>query len=255
VTVLCYHEVDEDWASPLAVRPADFAAQATWLARHRRVVGTSEAFGRLDRSWRLPRGEVAMTFDDGFAGIYRHALPVLRRLRLPATVYVVTRMLHGTPDPIDWVRESHPMSGLRCLTADEVLEMRDSGIRFGSHTVSHRDLPTLSFREQLSELRESREALEDLLRERVDSVAYPRGLHDEVTREASRRAGYDYALALPEQHEHRGAQAVPRVGIYRGNDLRALRIKTSRAYLPLRLRLGAPGLRARLRRSPSSAVC
>jgi peptidoglycan/xylan/chitin deacetylase (PgdA/CDA1 family) len=248
MTVLCYHTLDEHWDSPLAVRPAEFEAQMTWLARNRRVVDLPETHQRFDHRYRLPRRAVALTFDDGFRGLYDHALPVLRRLRLPATVYIVTRTLHDPETPVDWVRSEHPPVGLACLDADQILEMREAGIRFGSHTVTHRDMPELSFREQLRELRESRETLEDLLRERVASVAYPRGLHDEVTQEAARQAGYELAYALPERREAHGPQAMPRVGIYRGNTMVALRTKVQRGYLPVRLRLGTPEMRARMAR-------
>jgi peptidoglycan/xylan/chitin deacetylase (PgdA/CDA1 family) len=250
MTVLCYHTIDEGWESPLAVRPADFDAQASWLARHRQVVDLASSAARFDRAFRLQRGAVALTFDDGFRGLYDHALPVLRRLGLPAMVYVVTRTLHDRTSPVDWVRDHHPDGGMDVLDAEQILEMREAGIRFGSHTVTHRDLPELTLHEQVAELRQSREALEDLLHEPVGTVAYPRGLHDEVTREAAHRAGYHLAFALPERREVRGPQAMPRVGVYRGNSLRTLRTKIQRGYLPVRLRLGTPEVRARL-----SAMC
>lgn len=258
MTVLCYHTIDEGWESPLAVRPADFEAQCAWLARHQRVLDLPEAVQRLDRRLRLPTGCASLTFDDGFTGVYDHAFPALRRWGLPATVYVVTRTLHDRTTPVDWVRESHPPGGLACIDPDQILEMRETGIRFGSHTATHRDLPDLTFAEQVAELRDSRQTLEDLLEEPVDTVAYPRGLHDEVTRDAARQAGYAFAFALPERREPRGAYAVPRVGIYRGNTLRTLRMKTRRAYLPVRLRVGTPEMRARvaaLRGSARSNDC
>jgi peptidoglycan/xylan/chitin deacetylase (PgdA/CDA1 family) len=258
MTVLCYHTVDETWASSLAVRPDDFEAQMAWLARHRRVLDLPEAMPRLDRRFRLPLGCAALTFDDGFTGVYDHAFPVLRRWGLPATVFVVTRTLHDRATPVDWVRQSHPPGGLACIDRDQILEMRDGGVRFASHTVTHRDLPELTFAEQVTELRDSREALEDLLEEPVDTVAYPRGLHDEVTRDAARQAGYAFGFALPERREPRGAYAVPRVGIYRGNTLGTLRMKTRRTYLPVRLRVGTPEMRARvaaLLRSTRSNEC
>jgi peptidoglycan/xylan/chitin deacetylase (PgdA/CDA1 family) len=237
MTVLCYHTVDDDWASPLAVRTGEFEQQMAWVARSRRVLDLPEALPHLEDRQRLPRGSALLTFDDGFSGVHEHAFPVLRRLGLPATVFVVTRTLDDRTTPVDWVRESHLPEGLRCLEPDEIHAMRDSGIRFGSHSVTHRDLPELTFAEQLQEMRESREALEDLLHERIDAFAYPRGLHSRATRDAARQAGYRVALTLPECREPRGPHAAPRVGIYRDNTLAATRIKTHPAYLPVRTRL------------------
>ncbi|MFN2557858.1 MAG: polysaccharide deacetylase family protein, partial [Nitriliruptorales bacterium] len=77
MAILCYHAVEPTWSSPLAVAQATFDAQCRWLARHRRVLDLAEAVGRVDRRGRLPRGAAALTFDDGFASVHEHALPVL----------------------------------------------------------------------------------------------------------------------------------------------------------------------------------
>ena len=81
---------------------------------------------------------------------------------------------------------------------------------------------------------ESREFLSDLLGRRVTLLAYPRGLHDPDVRKAAEAAGYTHAFALPETAEEPGDFAVPRVGIYRGNGLLALRVKAARPYLQVR---------------------
>ena len=43
MTILCYHSVEPDWESPLAVTPEAFAAQATWLSRSRQVLPVRNA--------------------------------------------------------------------------------------------------------------------------------------------------------------------------------------------------------------------
>src|SRR5436309_13449222 len=84
MTILCYHAVEPDWDTPLAITPADFAAHMTWLARHRRVVPLDAALSSVGASGLLPRGTTAITFDDGFAGVYRYALPILSSLGVAA---------------------------------------------------------------------------------------------------------------------------------------------------------------------------
>ncbi len=233
MTILCYHAVDPAWAAPMSVDPADFARQADWLARHRTVLPLREALEQLDGSGRLRRGSVALTFDDGFTSVYEHALAVLQRHRLPATVFLVAQTLTPQGREVDWVR-TPPAVPLRTLTRDQVLEMQDAGIDFQSHSWAHRDLPELDPDTCEQDLRESRELLEDLLGRPVHSLAYPRGLHDEKVRAAARRAGYRHAFALPEQTEPPGPYAVPRVGVHGGNSLQTVRLKCARSYLPLR---------------------
>jgi peptidoglycan/xylan/chitin deacetylase (PgdA/CDA1 family) len=233
MTILCYHSVDPDWNSPLAVTPEAFAQQAEWLARSRRVLPVADALPRLDASGRLPRGEAALTFDDGFAALHEHVLPVLTRHRLPATVFLVAETLTPAGRPVDWV-DTPGTAPLSTLTRDQVLEMQDAGVDFQSHSWAHHDLTRLSWDECVRDLRESREFLSDLLGRAVTLLCYPRGLHDADVRNAAEVAGYTHAFALPVGPEQPGDYAVPRVGIWRGNGPAAVRVKAARPYLTVR---------------------
>jgi peptidoglycan/xylan/chitin deacetylase (PgdA/CDA1 family) len=233
MTILCYHSVEPEWSSPLAVEPDAFAQQAAWLRRNRRVLPVQEALPRMDARGRLPRGTAALTFDDGFAALHRYVLPVLLRQRLPATVFLVAQTLTPAGRPVDWV----DTAGTRCLTTltpDQVLEMQDAGVDFQSHSWAHHDLTQLSRDECVRDLRDSREMLTELLGRPVTLLAYPRGLHDAAVREAAAAAGYTHAFALPETAEEPGDYAVPRVGIYRGNGRLTVRVKATRPYLGVR---------------------
>lgn len=233
MTILCYHAVDPDWRSPLAIAPDAFEQQCAWLSEHRSVVPLEDALERLDDRGRLPRGTTALTFDDGFEGLHQHALPTLLRYGLPATVFLVAETLTEGGRAVDWV-DTPPPWPLKTLSRGQVLEMRDAGIRFGSHSFSHRVLTRLEQEGCREDLYRSREVLEELLDEPVRTLAYPRGAHDRAVREATAAAGFTYGLGLPESPETPGPLAVPRAGMYPGNGTVALRVKTSRRYVELR---------------------
>src|SRR6266536_121084 len=242
MTILCYHAVEPDWASPLAITPAGFAAQMRWLVRHRRIVPLDAAVSTLGGSGLLPRGTTAITFDDGFAGVFRHALPILSSLGVAATVFLVAGTLDEPPQPVDWTN-SQPPPTIRTVTRDEILEMQDAGVTFGSHGFTHRDLTSLGGDGCLRDLRESRSLLEDVLRRPVTLLAYPFGRHDGMVRRAAKRAGFSHAFGLPAVSEPTGRYSIPRVGIYAGNGRVALRIKVSGGWLPLRTSKVYPLLR------------
>lgn len=246
MTILCYHSVEPDWEHPLAVEPAAFQRQAAWLGARRRVLPLGEALPRLDSTGRLPRGEAALTFDDGFAALYTHVLPVLTRHRLPASVFLVAQTLTAAGRPVDWVHSPGPRP-LSTLTLDQVLEMQDAGVTFQSHSWAHHDLPELTHAECVRDLRESREFLSDVLGRAVTQLAYPRGLHDPKVRDAAAAAGYEVAFALPQSAEQPGDYAVPRVGIWRGNGDLSVRVKTSRPYIRLRTSERVAGTAARVK--------
>jgi peptidoglycan/xylan/chitin deacetylase (PgdA/CDA1 family) len=247
MTILCYHAVQQQWNHPLAVEPEAFARQGAWLRRHRKVLPLRDALPRLDATGRLPRGEAALTFDDGFADAYTDAWPVLAREQLPATMFLVAQTLTPAGQAVDWIRTPVDVP-LRTLTIDQVLEMQDAGVDFQSHSWAHRDLVELTMEECVRDLRDSRELLSDLLGRPVTLLAYPRGLHDEQVRQAAERAGYSHAFTLPEAPEEPGPYAVPRVGIYRGNGPLAVGMKAARPYLRLRTSAGAATAARRAKR-------
>lgn len=245
MTVLRYHAVDAvdaDRGDRLAVTPAEFARHGQWLAAFRRVLDLPHAVAALDGRCRLPAGTTAITFDDGYRCVYEHAFPVLRRLRLPATVFLVASTL---PDGAAVERVTgQPRSpcAVPTLTLDQVLEMQDAGVRFGSHSWAHADLTTLSEAECERDLRTSRVALEDHLGRSVPFLAYPWGRHADHVRRAARRAGYTHSFTVPGRREAPGPHAVPRVAVEAGTGLAALGLKTSRRYVAARSSLPVPVL-------------
>ena len=233
MTVLCYHAVNPDWTSPLSMHPDTFAEHCAWITRNREVLPLREAGPRMSAAGRLPRGVVALTFDDGFASLYDHAWPVLARHSLPATVFLVAQTLTEAGQEVDWIATPPPYES-ETLTVDQVLEMQQDGVTFESHSSRHVDLPRLTYAECLADLRDSRELLESVLNRPVRLLAYPRGRHAPHVRAAAAKAGYSHAFTLPEGPEEVDAYALPRVGLYRSNGVRALRIKAARPYLPVR---------------------
>lgn len=216
--------------------PERFAAHVRWLARKRIVVPAERAAAAMSSHGSLPRGMAALTFDDGYDDLYDHALPVLARHRVPATVFLVAATL-TEGRAVDWV-DDPPARPLRALDAEQVLAMQRDGVTFGSHSRAHLDLTQLGYEACVDDLRASRESLEDVLRRRVTMLAYPRGRHDSDVRRAAAAAGYETAFSLPEKSEEVSRFSVPRAGVYRDNGLAALRVKTMQGYVRARMWLG-----------------
>lgn len=96
LTILIYHRVlpEVDPLFPGELTQAQFNWQLELLARNYNVMPLSEAVECLKRG-NLPPAAAAITFDDGYADNYTHALPLLQKYRLPATVFVASGYLDG----------------------------------------------------------------------------------------------------------------------------------------------------------------
>jgi peptidoglycan/xylan/chitin deacetylase (PgdA/CDA1 family) len=111
---------------------------------------------------------VSLTFDDGLTDTYEHALPLLKKYRIPSTQYIIT-------DPI-----AHP-SGNYYMSADQIKEFEKAGSEIGSHTVDHKDLATLSADQVHQELVDSQAYLTKLLGHPASDFASPYGSFTQAT--------------------------------------------------------------------------
>jgi peptidoglycan/xylan/chitin deacetylase (PgdA/CDA1 family) len=96
LSVLAYHRILPERDPLLSGEPsaAEFEHRMCWVKANFDVLPLSEAVQALRRD-RLPRRSLCITFDDGYADNYGIALPILRRLGLPATFFVATGYLDG----------------------------------------------------------------------------------------------------------------------------------------------------------------
>ena len=193
VRVLMYHRVRDCFQyDQLSVRVADFANQMAYLARMRdRVVSFGEVCAFLHEGRELPEGAVAITFDDGYRDNYVNALPLLRQYRLPATIFL-------TADYIGTGKSFHryPEEPRAFLSWEQVGEMTQYGVTFGSHACSHAKLGELSLTDVQRELADSRRAIEDRTGGKVDVLCYPSGSFNEDVRTAAAEAGYRAAFTV-----------------------------------------------------------
>lgn len=188
VPILMYHRVGgvpAHAAGPfirgLTVAPRVFAVEMEWLARNGfHVISQVQLLEALEWGAKLPPKPVMITFDDGYRDVLYNAAPILRRLHMPATAYVITARVGG-PDPsfLDW-------GELRTLERD--------GFTIGSHTEHHLDLTALAPAQAWRELAGSRAILERRLGRPVLWLAYPGGREDAQVVALTRRAGYLLAV-------------------------------------------------------------
>jgi peptidoglycan/xylan/chitin deacetylase (PgdA/CDA1 family) len=88
---------------------------------------------------------------------------------------------------------SEPNGDFRPLTWDEVIEMKNNGIEFGSHSHTHPILSIISSDQKKEEVEKSKQILENKFQEEVTLFTYPNGQkkdYDDETIRFVQEAGY-----------------------------------------------------------------
>ncbi|MEU6668929.1 polysaccharide deacetylase family protein [Streptomyces sp. NPDC046727] len=213
VPILMYHSVaavPSDATRALSVAPEAFGEQMAVIGGLGLTpVTTADLAGRWRSGRPLPARPVLITFDDGYEGVHRHALPVLARHGFPATLFVSTGWLRGTHDTgggpdtmLDW---------------RQVRELAAAGVEIGGHSHTHPQLDQLPDAELGTELARCTEIVTGELGARPLSFAYPYGYSSRRVRQAVRAAGYAQALAVGNALARRrqGPYALERVTVRR----------------------------------------
>jgi peptidoglycan/xylan/chitin deacetylase (PgdA/CDA1 family) len=222
VVILCYHSV-HPFKSFGSTHPRLFALHLEWLRERCDVIPLRDALAVVQGPPR-PRPAVAITFDDGYADLHEHALPVLAGHSIAPTLFVITGLANGDPRVLRRMaalQGGSPVDAMG-LSWTQIAELRDAGWEVGSHTDTHINLGGAQPSRALSELQSSRAMLEDHLGGSVTQLAYPFGKpkhhFTHATMKLAFQSGYRTATAI----HYRGIRptdsglALPRFAV--GND-------------------------------------
>jgi peptidoglycan/xylan/chitin deacetylase (PgdA/CDA1 family) len=181
VVVLTYHAVTADDVER-------FASQMRLLKRCARLVFAD------DPPPPAATRAVAVTFDDALRCVFDHALPLLARLDIPATVFVPTAYLGADAG---WSSDGSGPGHLprQVVSAAALTALDPSRVRIGSHTATHPHLASLPPGPLTVELAVSRATLEALTGTPVTLLALPYGCFTLAVIEAARVTGYTRVFA------------------------------------------------------------
>lgn len=120
---------------------------------------------------------ISITFDDGYKDNLYVAAPLLVSSGIPFTVFISSQPIkNGEKD---------------FLTPDEVKELSLlPGVDIGTHGVTHNPFTSLTNKELVRELNESKQYLEDIIGKEVIGISYPHGKFNSKIRYAVSKAGY-----------------------------------------------------------------
>ncbi|MCX5710354.1 MAG: polysaccharide deacetylase family protein [Candidatus Omnitrophica bacterium] len=185
VPVLMYHRVEPvSDGSMLMVSSSALERQMKFLRDHNyNVIRLKELVGLIKENKKIPAKTVAITFDDGNKDNYTCAFPVLKKYRIPATMFVIVdEISRPQGDRLSW---------------EEIKTMLDSGlVDIGSHTMGPQPLIFIESEDELKrQIFASKKILENRLGYKIDLFSYPEGFFNAKIRQLVIDAGYLGAVA------------------------------------------------------------
>ena len=159
IPILMYHDISEN-GDEWSVSPREFEEQLTYLISQGYTFITIEDLYNSKENSELKKS-VAITFDDGYAGVYTWGVKLLSKYNAKGTAYILTDYV-GKPNFLSW---------------EQIKEISQQ-ISIQSHGRLHRNLVKLDNVALDNEIEGSRRIILERVGLRADHFSYPFGKYD-----------------------------------------------------------------------------
>jgi len=162
-----YHKINPEKSDFLTVRSVDFERQIDFLLQKGyQFLSLSEILNLLEAGKQIPDKSVLITFDDGYQNNFDYALPILKKRKLKATVFL----------PVSFIGKTNIWDqGSDHLMNVETLKEAMPYFEFGLHSFLHQDMSKISQDEIREDFQACKNALEAENIHYLPVLAYPYG--------------------------------------------------------------------------------
>jgi peptidoglycan/xylan/chitin deacetylase (PgdA/CDA1 family) len=208
IPILVYHRFGPQVADSMTVTNSVFESHLKYLRDHGfRLLPLRDIVEQYLGKGRCPDSRIAaLTADDGHISIYTDALPLLKKYRVPMTLFIYPSAISNASYAMTW---------------GQLRELKTSGLfDFESHTYWHPNFkkerarlkPAEYERSVETQLKKSKEVLEKQLNQSVKMLAWPFGIYDPLLEAKAAEAGYAAAFSID---RHRASPSEKRMAIPR----------------------------------------
>ncbi|OGF48199.1 MAG: hypothetical protein A2452_04030 [Candidatus Firestonebacteria bacterium RIFOXYC2_FULL_39_67] len=174
----------------LIVSLENFEEQMKYLSENYKCVKMSDFGLRLEKKQSYDRDVIVITFDGADESIYKYAYPVLKKYKLPATLF-----LHINSVKLD--RTAMSWETIKIIHEEGLMEIE-------SHSMSHPHLNKMKggetgeeYEKRIKrELVESKNIIEEKLKKNVYYFAYPYGGYNSTVMRLLKESGYKAAVTV-----------------------------------------------------------
>jgi peptidoglycan/xylan/chitin deacetylase (PgdA/CDA1 family) len=122
--ILVYHRVNifqEKW-SISTIEVKEFEKQMKYLKKSYNILDLEELVSLVKEKKAIPKKTVVITFDDGYLDNYKFAYPILKKYKIPATIFLTTGYI-GSNDIFWWDKLGYILFN----TKIEKIDLKDFG--------------------------------------------------------------------------------------------------------------------------------
>ncbi len=220
VPILIYHRFGPVATDGMTVTTSLFESQLKYFKDNGyKVIPLRELVDYYLGKRQAPQSHsVVITADDGHISVYRDMFPLVRKYRIPVTLFIYPSAISNASYAMTW---------------GQLRELKETGLfDFQSHTFWHPNFKKEKKRLTPAEyenfvamqLKKSKEKLEKELNVRVNMLGWPFGIHDDELVRKAKEAGYVATFTM-ERHPagtHDGVMALPRYLMTNGETGRRL---------------------------------
>lgn len=194
--VLVYHRFGPTVADSMTMKTVDFESNLRWLADNGyKVIPLKQYIDyRLGKGPAPAAKSVVITIDDGHKTVYSDVLPLLKRYKVPVTLFIYPSVISNASYGMTW---------------EQLKELVKTGyVDIQSHTYWHpnfkqekKRLTPEEFKKFTNtQLAKSRSKLEQVFGTKVNVLAWPFGIYTSEVQEMAKAAGYDAAFTIDRRH-------------------------------------------------------
>ncbi len=208
IPILLYHRFGPSAVDSMTVTTTVFESQLKYLIENGyTVIPLRQLIDyRLSKRQTFPSHSLVITTDDGHESVYTDMFPLLRKYRIPMTLFLYPSAISNASYAMTWA---------------QLREVKSSGlVDFQSHTFWHPNFKKDRVRLKPVEyenfvdmqLKKSKEKLEKELDAKVDMLAWPFGIYDDELVHKAAQAGYVATFTMERHHTNTSdnGMALPR---------------------------------------------
>jgi peptidoglycan/xylan/chitin deacetylase (PgdA/CDA1 family) len=196
VLIFDYHRFNTFRTDSMTVRLSVFKFQLRYMAEHgyHFIPLARYVAYRMGKASPPPPRSVIITMDDGNESVYKWALPLIEKYRIPVTLFIYPSAISNASYAMTW-------SQLRALKATGLFDIQSHTYWHPNFKIEKRRLTPSQYNKFVDiQLRRSREVLDRKLGINVSMLAWPFGIYDKELAQKATNDGYTAAFALDGRH-------------------------------------------------------